>query len=86
MQQQNEVNLKNQEFENLDQILNRPIAQDYDHRNLGGQVRSGKYGFNKSPFDDVESTIKMSLMFESMRNDPDGLHKALGIRRRSDFV
>lgn len=85
LQQANQASLKNQEFEALGHILNRPIAEDYDHRNLGGQVRSGKYGFDTNPFDDLESTIKISMMFEEMRNDPGGLHKALGIRRHSDI-
>lgn len=81
----NQANLKGQEFEAFDQILNRPIAEDYDHRNLAGQVRQGKYGFDTNPFDDVESTIKLSFVFEEMRNDPSKLNKMLGIRRHSDI-
>ena len=85
IQDQNQANLRSQEFEAYNQILNKPIGEDYDHRNLAGQVRQGKYGFDSNPFNDMESTIKLSFVLEEMRNNPTKLNKVLGIRRHSDI-
>ena len=84
VQESNLAQLKNQVFEPNNQILNRPIAEEYEHRNLAGRVRKGAFDFGDNPFDDVESTIKLSFVLEEMRKDPKKLDQMLGNRRRSD--
>lgn len=83
-QESNLSNLKNQVFEPNNQILNRPIGEDYAHRKMRGVTKAGGFQLSQNAYEDVESTIKLSFVLEEMRKDPKQLKKILGSHRKSD--